>query len=481
MSESAPKMTAEAKAYRADMKQTRKEEMLESVNDLVDGHFDDLQVTKNNRLQVKAGVHSLDGEGNSVNIGGRFARANELEDIAAYEDQIRLGMKAKELAEHAPAVKAALDYARAEVDRMNETSNTTSTLKEVGVIRHALVESKALSALEVGNMSNEDIQTLYEYMQISNESSDSVEEHGSRGNEAPEFLFAVGQSVRVMRNAGSFEDGWYVSKQLAGYTQEDGSYYIVAKDMPDGSTLEKTVPDSKLKLWNERSSQAAPDLTPPDAPADDAVAEHELTPPEAPANDAIVEPRVIHLKDIVRSPLAYLSSRMASAAMARREKAETTGDTNEKSRLRRWAPRVLGVAAVAGVAYLSTRGHDTSHLHDAAAGNSFDTPLQDITLPGAGGSSGSREGARSAIQQVAEQTHHFTKEAHTITGGEGWAHQLREMGVSEKQLPRVLEKLQKSHDPAVREWVYTMKDGQPGIAKPGKMPEAVLQSIYKMR
>jgi hypothetical protein len=55
------------------------------------------------------------------------------------------------------------------------------------------------------------------------------------------------------------------------------------------------------------------------------------------------------------------------------------------------------------------------------------------------------------------------------------------MGFSDNEIPTILKKLTKAQDPAVREWVYTMKDGNPGIAKPGQIPANVLQSIQKLR
>lgn len=485
MSEKAPQMTSEAAAYREQLNDKSNADLYKGVIDLVD---DRVQVS-DDKLRYKAGT-TIDDDGSKQSVGGRFARTQvesrtQLEDIAAYEEQIRLGIKAKELAKHVPAIEAALDYARAEVDRMNETSNTTSTLKEVGVIRHALVESKAMTALDVGNMSNEDVATLYEYMQLNVEQGAATQKTEA---ERSDVLFKVGQSVRVLQHNGRFEDGWYVNEQL------DGNYYKLQRDEADGTTATKTVPESKLVLWNDRAPDlTSPDvpaqdaivdtLTSPDAPAHDAVVENQLTPPEAPAQDAVVEgARVINIKlsSIVRNPTAYLASRIASVQLYRRN--NEAGQTKEHKRGRGWIYAGVGAAAVATAAYLSFRGHDTSHIHQAVAGNSLDTPLQEITIPGAsGGNAGVHHEAANAATQVLDHAQHFSNEAQTINPGEGWGRQLRDMGVSEKQIPGLLKKLQKSHDPAIREWIYTMNDGNPGIAKPGKIPTAVLQSIYKMR
>ena len=480
MSEKAPQMTSEAAAYRERLNDKSNADLYRDVIDLVD---DRVQVSVD-RLRYKAGT-TINTDGADKSVGGRFARTQvesraQLEDIAAFEDQIRLGVQAKELAEYVPAIETVLEHARTEVERMNAASNTKSTLKEVGVIRHALVESKAMTALEVGNMSNEDIETLFNYMQM------STKQGGNQAEGVTDQIdsnFKVGQSVRVLQPNGRFEDGWYVGERL------DGNNYKLQRDEADGTVSTKTVPEAKLALWNDRTS----DLTAPDAPArdavvdmpttadstQDAVARPELTPPDAPAHDAVVDPR-IKLSEIIKSPAAYLASRVTAAMMYRRNK-EADG-SKEKSRNRRWMLAGVGAAAVAAAAYLSLRGHDTSHLHGTVAGNSFDTPLEPVGLPGTGGgATGVNHEAASTLTQAADHAQHFSKEASTAGRGEGWVHQLREMGFSEKQISGTLKKLQKTHDPAVREWVYTMEDGKPGIAKPGKIPMAVLQSIEKMR
>lgn len=431
MSEKAPAMTSEAKAYRADLKQVSKSELLSNVEDLVDGRFSDLQVTKNNRLQYSSGTKKTDSNGVEHNVGGKFAeKANrtELEDIAAYEDQIRLGVKAKEIASVTPEIDAALDYAREQVATMNETQPTT--LKEVGVMRHALVKSKAISALEVGNMSDDEVRTLVDYMHLENESAETGTAHEEPETTEPE-------------------------------SADDSSEPFVA-----------------------------PNLTPIDAPASEAVIVGQLVNPTgeqlAGANASAEEgPRNSNLREAmnrIKDFPTYLAARLMTARLH----SGANENQNTQERRGRFSRRTvvlgsLGTLAAAGAAlWLSTRGHDTSALHDVA-GNSLDTPLVPITAPGTGGGAGTGHDIVRGVAQVGDHANHFSNEALTASAGEGWTHQLHDMKIPENEIPGLLKKLAKAHDPAIREWVYTMKDGNPGIAKPGQIPANVLQSIQKLR
>lgn len=69
----------------------------------------------------------------------------------------------------------------------------------------------------------------------------------------------------------------------------------------------------------------------------------------------------------------------------------------------------------------------------------------------------------------------------TVTQGEGWLHQLHELGFTHAQSVETLPKLLVSQDPGVKDWVYTMADGNPGISHTGTLPPSVVESIMKMR
>jgi hypothetical protein len=473
MSETAPKAPQSEEAVdRAALHNTSTGELLSRVDDLVGDRF---RVTSNDRLQLKAGVTATDSEGNSRNIGGKFTSKHQLEDIVAFKDQIELGIKAKEISSVAPEIDAALEYAREQAATMNETRPTT--LKEVSVMRHALVKSKAISALEVGKMNDDEVRTLVDYMHLENEVAETSESE-NEAEESVQHEFVVGQSVRVLRGAGKFEEGWYVSKQL------EGNNYKVTRKNADDTELEETVEGAKLKLWNTVDTSepfVAPTLTPLDAPASDAVIVGEVAGRDSLGDDR-EGPRIITPESIIaniKEIPVYLAARLMAASYNRKNK--DTSARPERNRSRTIMAGAVGVLAVGVVSYLAFRGHDTSSAHELATGNSLDTPLQDITLPGAGNNAGGGHDIARSAAQVADHTNHFSNEALTAARGEGWTHQLHDMGFSDNEIPTILKKLTKAQDPAVREWVYTMKDGNPGIAKPGQIPANVLQSIQKLR
>ncbi len=490
MSEKSPKpsQSNESADYRASLNATSTGELFNQVEDLAGDRF---RLTSNDRLQMQAGTSEYEtkkGKGDVRNVGGKFKKRHELEDIAAFEDQIRLGMKAKELSHVTPEIDAALDYAKEQVSEMNETESTTSTLKEVGVMRHALVKSKAISALEVGNMSDDDVSALVEYMRLDHYPAETSEP--APETESAQHEFAVGQTVKVLRSAGNIEDGWYIDEQL------EGNEYVVARSTGN-ERLSKTVSEEMLKLWNDTSvSDTQPDddiidaeivddedTAPiaPDAPAQDAILEGEvlsddstedaesvLTPLDAPAQDAILEGEedVQDTTDSRESRFAkftpsYWIARMQTASFMRNER---PANAPEQHRSRNIMIGFVGAMAVGVAGYLALRGHDTSGANDlVAAGANTKLPAVDI------------------VTGAAEQAQSFSNEALTVSPGEGWIHQLQDMGFSSNEIPGVLKKLANSNDPAIREWVYTMKDGNPGLAKPGQMSANVLQSIQKLR
>ncbi|MBC7764318.1 hypothetical protein H7Y29_01255 [Microbacteriaceae bacterium] len=480
MSEKAPKAPQSDEAiYRASLHDTPTGTLLSQVDELVGDRF---RVTANDRLQLKAGTTAIDADGNAKNVGGRFESKHQLEDIVAFEDQIRLGMKAKEISSVAPEIDAALDFARDQVATMNETQN--ATLKEAAVMRHALVKSKAISALEVGNMSDDEVRNLVDYMRHDHEANDTSGTSKQEHDPAPtQHEFAVGQSVRVLRSAGNIEDGWYVHQQL------DGDNYEVVRDVDDNNRLVKTVEGAELKLWNTVDTSepfTAPSLTPIDTPASEAVIVGEVVDTSdgvrQDATDTDREnPRVITLENVItgiKNIPNYLAARMATTSFLRNN---GEAATPERRKSRKLLVAGVGALAVGVVGYMAFRGHDTSGVHDIATGNSFDTPLQDVALPGTGNNAGGGHDMAGSVAQVADHTSHFSNEALTAARGEGWNHQLHDMGFSSSEILGVLKKLSKSTDPAIREWVYTMKDGNPGITKPGQIPANVLQSIQKLR
>jgi|GEM_PF-6537323 len=79
----------------------------------------------------------------------------------------------------------------------------------------------------------------------------------------------------------------------------------------------------------------------------------------------------------------------------------------------------------------------------------------------------------------------FSPQAHEVTAGEGWLHELDDifgkgkLTGNEKQ--ELLHKLLESKDAGIKDWVYTMKDGNPGISHSGQIPESVLESIKNLR
>lgn len=68
-----------------------------------------------------------------------------------------------------------------------------------------------------------------------------------------------------------------------------------------------------------------------------------------------------------------------------------------------------------------------------------------------------------------------------VTPGEGWLQELHSMGFSNDQAEAALPHLLSSEDPGIKEWVYRMADGEPGISQPGQIPTDVLESIMKLR
>jgi hypothetical protein len=165
MSESQPKMTPEAVAHREPLNAKTTKELFDGVSDLVDDRFS----ADSGKLRYKAGA-TIGENGASKRVGGRFESRSQLEDIAAYESQIRLGVMAKEVAPAIEVIDTALAAAHARLKLQNERSKNKSTLKEVAVIRHAIVESGTMSALEVGKLTDDEIAELMSYARKAGES-----------------------------------------------------------------------------------------------------------------------------------------------------------------------------------------------------------------------------------------------------------------------------------------------------------------------
>ena len=166
MSESRPKMTPEAVAHREPLKDKSTTELFDSVSDLVDDRLS----ADSGKLRYKAGA-TIGEDGASKRVGGRFESRSQLEDVAAYESQIRLGMLAKEVAPAVEVVDTALTAAYARVKLQNERSNSNDALRVVPVIRRALVESGTISALEIGKLSDDEVTELISYARIAGEPS----------------------------------------------------------------------------------------------------------------------------------------------------------------------------------------------------------------------------------------------------------------------------------------------------------------------
>ena len=259
MSEKAPRMnmTDEAQDYRQKFNGRTNKDMLGEVDDLVGDRF---QVTKNDRLQNKAGVTAMGADGQTHGIGGRFEHQSQLDDVVAFEDQIRLGMKAKEVIPALTLVDAAL----ASAEQRNQQASKPRKINQLSIIRRTLVISKTLSAKEVGNMSDEDISQLLEYARIA-------------------------------------------QKQAEAEGQRSGT----------GNPLEVTSPDAPALDAVVEGDQ----VTSPDAPAQDAVVEGaEVTAPDAPAQDAVVEQENTANLERIETDLASARSEWAKLSSKRQRR-----------------------------------------------------------------------------------------------------------------------------------------------------------------
>ncbi len=355
-------------------------------------------------------------KGVSGRHAGAFMGKADLQNIALWQDEIRDGLgdrqQENELKKQSEAFRPALaGIETALAENADKVADSDSSVTEMGLIRGELVKSGVASSLDVGKMSDDEINNLLEYARPDHESI-----------EAP--------------------------------------------------ASEKVV------------------LTSPDAPAHDAIIEGELTeddaaeiadrptltPPDAPAHDAIIEGTddVQHITDTRERRFAkftptYWITRMQTASFMRNER---PANAPEQHRSRKVLIGAVGTVAVGLFAYLALRGHDTSGFQEAAAASGGPKP---------GAAEATTTVAAEVAAKAAEQAPAFSNEALTISSGEGWIHQLQDMGFTSNEIPGVLKKLANSNDPAIREWVYTMKDGNPGLAKPGQMPANVLQSIQKLR
>lgn len=132
---------------------------------------------------------------------------------------------------------------------------------------------------------------------------------------------------------------------------------------------------------------------------------------------------------------------------------------------------LLGAVAAAGV-YLAYRlGHQPS-------GNGGHG-VQEALPNDSGASTGPVD--RSPLEHGTPVASEFSDAARTAHNGEGWLNQLRDMNVPESERSGLLKKILESDDPDIKKWVYEMGDGNPGISRPGAIPESVLESIEELR
>lgn len=496
MSEKAPRNSTPDKPSTA--------ELLEQVDDLAGDRF---RVTANDHLQLKAGTTALDAEGNVTKVGGRFESKHQLETIAAFEDEIRLGMKAKEIASVTPAIDAALHYAHEQVALLNKKQAATSKLKEAGVMRHALVAANALSDDEAKAMSDDDVQLLVGYMRTEHsgvheaESSRSIgytvaedpnaeysgefaldasqvaiaprdeftppvetdeeqtvdasepdnsaepaSQPSSTGSLEPALpavivdrgttssseatpdarTFNVGETVTVKSPNGSFEKGWQVIRQL-GATQ-----YRVSHTLKNGTVMTKPVSTEELAEWN-------------------------------PANESGRK------RGIIKNLSRYMSERFRK---------------QERSKIRRKALGATAIAVLTSAALFSPRtSHESAEIEVAESVQTAETSLDIANVPVTDPSYEYEDAATAdfAMEADAVENAELSSDAKEAAPGEGWSSQLQQMGVPAKDVPGMLKKLLSTDDLKIREWVYTMDNGDPGIAKQGEIPQDVLQSIQKLR
>lgn len=164
---------------------------------------------------------------------------------------------------------------------------------------------------------------------------------------------------------------------------------------------------------------------------------------------------------------------------ARRAAGSETQDDQERKRFPRLNKKMTaligGIAIAAGAVgtTIALKGDSASSEHVDAR------PDKVATAPAVAGSTEKPELKKEATPPE------FNKEARTIEDGEGWIKQLGDMGIKGAEVPAMLKKLLEVEDPEVRDWVYERVNAEgeiePGIARPGNIPESVLKSIQQLR
>lgn len=191
-------------------------------------------------------------------------------------------------------------------------------------------------------------------------------------------------------------------------------------------------------------------------------------------------------KDAVRNPGGYLAIKMGDwrrASEGRRLANLDVTDDHVEKRFRTDKNLKILFGAVAGVAivyfghklgtdFINSFGdHSTAvDIANQTVGNADGGNLVAPSLPSIEGS-GQDWGGGSEYSEAAQ----------TATAGEGWYQQLTDMGIPSNEQPAMLQKILDSSDPELRSWVYTMSDGNPGIARTDTFSDGVLKSIQKLR
>lgn len=179
----------------------------------------------------------------------------------------------------------------------------------------------------------------------------------------------------------------------------------------------------------------------------------------------------------------YLSSKFKSAFMERNKARKANSNKQEKEGKKRFLTGKM-VGLVGGIALISAtvtgavvKAESKNSGTPEPVDNSSDKVSSAPAVPGA-------EASKQTQQQQEKPTPQFNRESRVVDEGEGWGQELRQMGVTEEEIPSKLEKLLKTEDSKIREWVYTYTnpDGtvEPRITKPGEIPVSVLESIKNL-
>jgi hypothetical protein len=152
------------------------------------------------------------------------------------------------------------------------------------------------------------------------------------------------------------------------------------------------------------------------------------------------------------------------------DRQDQPSDFGERKKSRSLGMAIAAVALTATALVGGVSSSESDALHSGRGSG-----LEGV---GTGASQSGHADAISSPSGDKEDTHNTVNR---ISPGEGWFQLFTDMGIPESDHHALLEKIRISKDPAIQSWRYEMSDGDMGIARPGEIPQSVLESIKNLR